>query len=92
MQLVRANPELLPTLLAAFDDFDARIAGLVARRTGRAEADPFCRLTALIAAGTLRTALAIAPRWGTDDAPFDPDVLTPSFDALRALTTPAADH
>jgi hypothetical protein len=99
MHLVRANPELLPTLLGNFEEFETCIAGLVARRTGRTDVDMFCRLAALVATGAVRTALMIqrggCPRDTTGPAvlpEIDAEVIASSFAALRDVLAADAEH
>lgn len=71
-QLLRANPELLPRLLAAFELFDRLIADLVARRTGRPSDDLFCVVAALTATATLRAAYTVAVTHGPETGRPDP--------------------
>jgi len=93
MRLIEANPELLPRMLAVFEDFEQRVCDLIARRTGRDPGDLFCRVVALTVIGTVRAAL---DTWHRSEpsppgTPPDPAMLRAAFTVLREVTvTPGA--
>jgi AcrR family transcriptional regulator len=94
--LIRANPELLPGVMGAFQAFEARVADLVAQRTGRPGADLFCRIAALAATGAVRTALMESRPCESESPGFppvvDPEILASSFAALRHLLATGAER
>lgn len=88
MRLVEANPALLPRLLAVFDDFDHRVADLVARRTGRDPEELFCTVAATVATSTVRAGLDAQRRNESAPGPPDPEAIRAAFAILRGLVQP----
>jgi AcrR family transcriptional regulator len=86
-RLLQANPELLPRALAVFGALEQRVAGLVARRTGRETGDLFCVVAALTATSAMRAAFAALPEDGTDTAEALQRLVPEAFAVLRGLLT-----
>jgi hypothetical protein len=85
MRLVQDNPELLPRLLAVFEEFDGRVRDLIARRTGRDPADLFCRIAAATAIGAARAVIASWREAPHAAPPPDKDRLQAAFATLRQI-------
>lgn len=83
MRLVEANPELGPRLLEVFEQFDRRVADLVARRVGREPDDLFCTVAATAATATVRAALRAAHR--DRPGPLDQHAVREAFAVLRSV-------
>lgn len=91
-RLIQANPELLPRALAVFGAIEQRLAGLVARRTGRSVDDLFCAVAALTAASAMRSAFDALARQDGDRAEAARQVIPAAFGALRHLVSPASSR
>jgi AcrR family transcriptional regulator len=98
-QLLEANPELLPRVLAVFEAHERHIADLVARRTGRRSDDLFCAVASLTASATMRAAFSVWRCVPVEGAPADPSsqsdldrplesLIPEAFSILRGLSTP----
>lgn len=88
MDLVRANPQLWPRMIASFASFERGIAAGVAARTGcELETDLYPGVVAAAAVGAMRVALG---QWQpADDAIALSELLTSAFDVLvRGLAPP----
>jgi AcrR family transcriptional regulator len=88
LRLVQDNPELLPRLLAVFEEFDGRVRDLIARRTGRDPADLFCRVAAATAIGAARAVIGSWREAPGAAPPPDEDRLRAAFATLRQLLSP----
>jgi AcrR family transcriptional regulator len=89
MELVRANPQLWPRMIASFAEFERSIAHGVATRTGcDPDSDLYPSVVAAAAAGAMRVAMAQC-RAADDDSALT-ELLSSAFDVLvRGLAPPA---
>jgi AcrR family transcriptional regulator len=85
MRLLEANPELLPRALVVFGGLEQRVAGLVARRTGRPTDELFCTVAALTATSALRAGIGALPDAGPVDADLVRRRVADAFAVLRRL-------
>jgi len=86
-RLLAANPELVPRAMAVFEALEQRVAGLVARRTGRPTTDLSCTVAALTATSAMRAAFGT---WadGTASAGELRSGVADAFAVLRDLIAP----
>lgn len=86
-RLLAANPELVPRAMAVFEALEQRVAGLVARRTGRPATDLFCTVAALTATSAMRAAFGT---WEDGTAPVGDlqSAVADAFVVLRDLLSP----
>jgi hypothetical protein len=73
--------------MAVFEALEQRVAGLVARRTGRPAPDLFCTVAALTATSAMRAAFGT---WEDGAAPAGElqSAVADAFAVLRGLLTP----
>lgn len=88
MRLVQANPDLLPRTLSTFEEFERRVAVIVARRTGRDPDHLFCKVAATVAASTARAGLDAQRRKNGDQGRPDPAAVWAASGILRQLVHP----